>query len=173
MNRVIKVPQRKRGLTSSGKERNCHPNVQLLVDTYGGKRMVGYEVSMNKFCDIRFFDILFHSVWMTPENKLVDVTKKDEQEILDWWIMNTYFEYRDSKPKEQELKKKILLRIDKELLLSREIPKNGFLHVVSEKEISKFFWKVSFSSDYPLRLDFKALNQAQLSFILAPRIENK
>jgi len=33
--------------------------------------------------------------------------------------------------------------------------------------------KVSFSSDYPLRLDFKALNQAQLSFILAPRIENK
>ena len=82
LNRVIKVPQRKRGLTSSGKERNCHPNVQLLVDTYGGKRMVGYEVSMNKFCDIRFFDILFHSVWMTPENKLVDVTKKDDPSIL-------------------------------------------------------------------------------------------
>ena len=33
--------------------------------------------------------------------------------------------------------------------------------------------KMSFSSDYPLRLDFKALNQAQMSFILAPRIENK
>jgi proliferating cell nuclear antigen len=33
--------------------------------------------------------------------------------------------------------------------------------------------KVNFSSDYPLRLDFKALNQAQMSFILAPRIENK
>jgi len=33
--------------------------------------------------------------------------------------------------------------------------------------------KVNFSSEYPLRLDFKALNQAQMSFILAPRIENK
>jgi len=33
--------------------------------------------------------------------------------------------------------------------------------------------KLGFSSDYPLRLDFKALNQCQLSFILAPRIENK
>ena len=32
---------------------------------------------------------------------------------------------------------------------------------------------VNFASDYPLRLDFKALNQAQMSFILAPRIENK
>ena len=32
---------------------------------------------------------------------------------------------------------------------------------------------VNFSSDYPLRLDFKALDQAQMSFILAPRIENK
>ena len=33
--------------------------------------------------------------------------------------------------------------------------------------------KLGFSSDYPLRLDFKAMNQCQLSFILAPRIENK
>ncbi len=32
---------------------------------------------------------------------------------------------------------------------------------------------VQFSSDYPLRLDFKALNKLAMSFILAPRIENK
>ncbi len=32
---------------------------------------------------------------------------------------------------------------------------------------------VQFSKDYPLRLDFKALNKMQMSFILAPRIENK
>jgi len=80
LNRVIKVPQRKRGLTSSGKERHCHPNVQLLVDTYGGKRMVGYEVIVNRLCHIRLTDLRFHSVWLTPENKLVDVTKKDEQD---------------------------------------------------------------------------------------------
>jgi proliferating cell nuclear antigen len=32
---------------------------------------------------------------------------------------------------------------------------------------------VQFSKDYPLRLDFKSLNKFQMSFILAPRIENK
>ena len=30
-----------------------------------------------------------------------------------------------------------------------------------------------FSADYPMRLDFKSLNKLQMSFILAPRIENK
>jgi proliferating cell nuclear antigen len=30
-----------------------------------------------------------------------------------------------------------------------------------------------FSSDYPLRIDFKSINKLQMSFILAPRIENK
>jgi len=29
------------------------------------------------------------------------------------------------------------------------------------------------SSDYPLRIDFKSINKLQMSFILAPRIENK
>ncbi len=33
--------------------------------------------------------------------------------------------------------------------------------------------KMGFSSDYPLRLDFVALNKGQMSFVLAPRIENK
>lgn len=32
---------------------------------------------------------------------------------------------------------------------------------------------VQLSSDYPLRLDFRSLNRLQMSFILAPRIENK
>ncbi len=32
---------------------------------------------------------------------------------------------------------------------------------------------IQFSSDYPLKLDFKALNKLKMSFILAPRIENK
>jgi proliferating cell nuclear antigen len=31
----------------------------------------------------------------------------------------------------------------------------------------------SFSSDYPLKIDFKCMNKLQMSFILAPRIENK
>ena len=32
---------------------------------------------------------------------------------------------------------------------------------------------VQFAKDYPLKLDFKALNKFQMTFILAPRIENK
>ena len=31
--------------------------------------------------------------------------------------------------------------------------------------------KISFSDDYPLRLDFKALDKLQMSFILAPRVD--
>ena len=68
---------------------------------------------------------------------------KTEQEILDWWIMNTYVEYRSSNPKEQERQKTILLMIDKELLKSRELSKNRRPEVVSEKEINHFYWNVS------------------------------
>lgn len=32
---------------------------------------------------------------------------------------------------------------------------------------------IRFAKNYPLRLDFRALNKLQMSFILAPRIENK
>ena len=32
---------------------------------------------------------------------------------------------------------------------------------------------VQFAKDYPLRLDFRSLNKAQMTFVLAPRIENK
>ena len=32
---------------------------------------------------------------------------------------------------------------------------------------------IRFAKDYPLRLDFRSLNKLQMSFILAPRIENK
>ena len=70
-------------------------------------------------------------------NKMKD--NKTEQEILDWWIMNTHVEYR-----KQERHKKILLMIDKELLKSRELSKNRRPEVVSEKEITKFFWNVGF-----------------------------
>ena len=52
-------------------------------------------------------------------------------------------------------------------LLSNYAPKLG------DTSMPTAVGKLGFSSDYPLRLDFKAINQCQLSFILAPRIENK
>jgi len=70
----IKVPIRKRGMTSSGKEMSCHINVNTLTEVYGGKRMIGYLIGKT---DDRI-DLFSHSVWMTPENKLCDVTRKTE-----------------------------------------------------------------------------------------------
>ena len=43
----VKVPIRKRGMTSSGKELCCHRNVNTLTDVYGGKRMIGYNIGEN------------------------------------------------------------------------------------------------------------------------------
>ena len=69
-----------------------------------------------------------------------------EEQILEWWIMNTYYEYRfpNTPPHYQDRYRRILLMIDKELLLSRELSKNGRPEVVSEKEITEFWWKISF-----------------------------
>ena len=73
----IKVPQRKRGLTSSGKELRCHSNVYHLVHLYGGKRMLGYMVQRDERGSVGLFS---HSVWITPEKKVVDVTKKNKRQ---------------------------------------------------------------------------------------------
>jgi len=72
----IKVPIRKRGMTSSGKEMCCHKNVSTLTEVYEGKRMMGYLIGKT---DDRI-DLFSHSVWMTPENKLVDVTRKTKEQ---------------------------------------------------------------------------------------------
>ena len=70
----IKVPERKRGMTSSGKEFYCHRNVNALIERYKGKRMLGYMVGTSRD-EVTLFS---HSVWITPENKMCDVTKKTE-----------------------------------------------------------------------------------------------
>jgi len=78
----IKVPERKRGMTSSGKEYRCHMNVVTLTERYGGKEVLGYMVQY-KNNELRLWS---HSVWNTPENKLVDVTKKTK--IQNSWRPN-------------------------------------------------------------------------------------
>jgi hypothetical protein len=72
----IKVPERKRGMTSSGKELQCHSNVNALTERYKGKRMLGYMVGTTRD-KVTLFS---HSVWITPENKMCDVTKKTENQ---------------------------------------------------------------------------------------------
>lgn len=80
----IKVPQRKRGLTSSGREYCCHRNVNTLIQVHGGKRMLGYSIKYNT-SEVHIFS---HSVWITPENDLVDVTIKTEEQNS--WKQNKY-----------------------------------------------------------------------------------
>ena len=73
LNKFIWIKKRTRGLTGNSQFRDCHWNVGKLVKRYGGKRVTGYSVQQDTGKGyVRFY---FHSVWLTPENELVDVTR--------------------------------------------------------------------------------------------------
>ncbi len=75
MKKVQQVPIRKVGLTGSGRLLDCHTNVSKLVYAYGGSDVRGYEVNIHRL-DGEDVGISLnpHSVWKTPEGKLVDVS---------------------------------------------------------------------------------------------------
>ena len=75
MNPMIKVPIRQNGMTSTGKRLCCHMNVEYLVRTYGGQRVTGFYLVSSPSGDL--VSLLSHSVWKTPEGKLVDVTQRE------------------------------------------------------------------------------------------------
>jgi hypothetical protein len=66
------VAIRKVGMTGSGKKYDCHSNVSKLVALYGGSDIRGYEVKYDE--EYKTFCFNPHSIWKTPEGKLVDVT---------------------------------------------------------------------------------------------------
>jgi len=98
--KVLKVPKRKKGLTSSGKANNCHDNVFQLVSTFGGRHKHGFllrefpsdrlqqqvikhpltheDVEVDSFLG----GLCYHSVWLTPENKLVCVTTSHDKTFV-------------------------------------------------------------------------------------------
>jgi len=67
------VPVRRNCMTGSGLPNMCHFNVDILVRTYGGYRLTGYVIT-NSTDDLSYFEFVEHSVWITPEEKAVDVT---------------------------------------------------------------------------------------------------
>ena len=76
----IRVPIRMRGLSSTGTPSLCHNNVTKMVKRYGGKRLVGHTIESHK----GGLEVLDHSVWITPENKIVCITKGNySKEIVD------------------------------------------------------------------------------------------
>ena len=76
MRNVYVVPIRKNGLTGSGVLGKCHGNVAKLVTVYGGKVVNGFTIEKDFDSDIggKLLTFSNHSVWQTPEGKLVDVT---------------------------------------------------------------------------------------------------
>lgn len=63
-------------LTGSGISGFCHDNAIRLCFMFGGKQMVGYWVScFNRNAPDEFWVFTFHSVWITPEGKMVNPTR--------------------------------------------------------------------------------------------------
>ena len=81
---VLKVPVRKNGLTGSGYKSRCHDNCELLVTMFGGSVCVGYMVAVTK----ENLTLTSHSVWMTPEGKLVCPTAHNfmKQKTVDFIV---------------------------------------------------------------------------------------
>ncbi|MDP7280507.1 MAG: hypothetical protein QGG39_11580 [Candidatus Poribacteria bacterium] len=90
LNPPLKVPMRQNGMTSTGKPLMCHPNVAQLVHKYGGERMIGYMIWSTG--DFTFY-LASHSVWITPEGKMVDVTKKTDKQSKDRLEPDTTIEF--------------------------------------------------------------------------------
>jgi hypothetical protein len=71
--------RRLEGKTGSGTQAQCHTNVQYWVDKIGGSRVDGWAYNENKFWISKNIHIWYwHSLWLTPENRLVDVTVNEQ-----------------------------------------------------------------------------------------------
>lgn len=54
---------------------NCHLNVKAYIDKFGGKAQCGWLLSrVPKLLEREMYVWNFHSAWLTPDNKLLDVT---------------------------------------------------------------------------------------------------
>jgi len=73
--RILSVPRRKKGLTSSGEPQKCHYNTSLLTETFGGQHLKGFFVCHSDLTGRTH--LIWHSVWVTPEGKAVDVTLRE------------------------------------------------------------------------------------------------
>ena len=64
------------GIDGVVKQGNCHVNVQELVNSNGGKLVCGWLLYRNnKFINDGFYAWNYHTVWLTEENRLYDVTE--------------------------------------------------------------------------------------------------
>jgi hypothetical protein len=82
---IIKVKRRKNGMTSSMKPNGCHSNVRILVERCGGKQLLGYMIcGGGGLFDTEQngeepFQMVYHSVWITPEGEVIEPTLSNYQ----------------------------------------------------------------------------------------------
>jgi hypothetical protein len=53
---------------------DCHPNVEAKVKRDGGTQVFGWQISVAPHL---FLEAQFHSVWRSPDNKLLDITREE------------------------------------------------------------------------------------------------
>lgn len=56
----------------------CHFNAWLQAKSFGGKPQSGWVLAQDK--QKSFAEAIFHTVWLSPDNKLVDVTPRKDSE---------------------------------------------------------------------------------------------
>ena len=84
--KAIRVPIRMNGISSQGEYMQCHANVKKIVQKYGGKRLIGQTLEVHEDGAV---EALHHSVWITPENKVVDICKanRSKEELEKGYIV--------------------------------------------------------------------------------------
>jgi hypothetical protein len=83
------IKRRKRGKTSQGARGACHKDVQRWVEKIGGERIPGWLLIRDrKTLSKGVWHWKFHSVWKTPEGEIVDVTKDEMYEGMEF---STFF----------------------------------------------------------------------------------
>lgn len=83
---VLRVPIRTKGLSSEGDFLKCHTSVKKIVRKYGGKRLIGHTLKTYEDGTVETYH---HSVWITPENKVVDICKAnyDADELQKGYVL--------------------------------------------------------------------------------------
>ena len=57
---------------------NCHINVWVQCDKHGGKPQYGWIIGQD--LKNNFLEARFHSVWLSPEGELIDLTPRNDNE---------------------------------------------------------------------------------------------
>ena len=151
MKKLLILKRRKKGLTSSGNEASCHNNVELLVASLGGKHKHGYllegntddELSIDENGKITEFSLVYHSAWLTPEQKLVCVTPREvpTSKTVDLTEDDIYFFLFDGEQKACILYRDLIF-------IGRSIEREGQFHLLSKNVFEVEFEPEPYTKHY-------------------------